>query len=159
MPIHLGRGPAKFQEQRNRGKRAVLLQERSIKRRSSQWIVSREKDLDEMKFIDGTYQVSTWGQWKRRLSMGFSEEIEDAKITAEKTKISRLKRRSENWPKFAWSNWTLRYKTVKTRKHYRKHLLFLNFGIWLHCDFDNGVKSDNSRWNHMMPLQGWKRQK
>ena len=30
------------------------------------------------------------------LSMGISEEIEDAKIAAEKTKISRLKRRSEN---------------------------------------------------------------
>ena len=30
------------------------------------------------------------------LSMGISEEIEDAKITVEKTKISRLKRRSEN---------------------------------------------------------------
>ncbi len=27
--------------------------------------------------------------------MGISEEIEDARITAEKTKISRLKRRSE----------------------------------------------------------------
>ena len=37
------------------------------------------------------------------LSMGISEEIEDAKITAEKTKISRLKRRSENLPKFALS--------------------------------------------------------
>ena len=35
------------------------------------------------------------------LSMGISEEIEDAKITAEKTKISKLKRRSENYPKFA----------------------------------------------------------
>ena len=35
------------------------------------------------------------------LSMGISEEIEDAKITAEKTKISKLKRRSENSPKFA----------------------------------------------------------
>ena len=34
-----------------------------------------------------------------------------------------------NWPQFAWSNWTLRYKTVKTRKHYRK---YLNFGIWPH---------------------------
>jgi len=30
------------------------------------------------------------------LSMGISEEIEDAKIVSEKTKISRLKRRSEN---------------------------------------------------------------
>ena len=29
--------------------------------------------------------------------MGVSEEIEDAKITAEKTKISRLRRRSENY--------------------------------------------------------------
>ena len=66
------------------------------------------------------------------LSLGISEEIEDAKITTEKTKISRLKRRSENWPKFAWSNWTLRYKTVKTGKHYRKYLLFLNFDIWPH---------------------------
>ena len=35
------------------------------------------------------------------LSMGISEEIEDAKITAEKTKISKLKGRSENYPKFA----------------------------------------------------------
>ena len=35
------------------------------------------------------------------LSMGISEEIEDVKITAEKTKISKLKRRSENYPKFA----------------------------------------------------------
>ena len=33
--------------------------------------------------------------------MGISEEIEDAKITAEKTKILRLKRGSENLPKFA----------------------------------------------------------
>ena len=33
---------------------------------------------------------------------------------------------------FVWSNWTLRHKTVKTRKHYRKYLLFLNFGIWSH---------------------------
>ena len=33
--------------------------------------------------------------------MGISEEIEEAKITAEKTKISRLKRRSENLPKFS----------------------------------------------------------
>ena len=66
------------------------------------------------------------------LSMGISEEIEDAKITVKKTKISRLKRRSENWPKFAWSNRTLRYKTVNTRKHYREYLLFLNFGIWPH---------------------------
>ena len=41
--------------------------------------------------------------------MGISEEIEDAKITAEKTKISRLKRRSENLPKFALSIWTLIY--------------------------------------------------
>ena len=38
---------------------------------------------------------------KMSLSMGISEEIEDAKITAEKTKISKLKRRSENYPKFA----------------------------------------------------------
>ena len=62
---------------------------------------------------------------------GYFRKIKDVKITAEK-KISRLKWRSENWPKFAWSNWTLRYKTVKTRKHYRKYLLFLNFGIWPH---------------------------
>ena len=42
--------------------------------------------------------------------MGISEEIEDVKITAEKMKFSRLKRRSENLPNFAWSNWTLRHK-------------------------------------------------
>ena len=64
--------------------------------------------------------------------MGISEEMKDAKITAEKTQMSILKRRAENWPKFAWSNWTLRYKTVKTCKNYRKYLLFLNFGIWPH---------------------------
>ena len=64
--------------------------------------------------------------------MGISEKIEDAKITADKTKISKFKQRSENSPKFARSNWTLRYKTVKTRKHYRKYLLLLNFGIWPH---------------------------
>ena len=74
--------------------------------------------------------ASVMRRWS--LSLGISEEIEDAKITTEKTKISRLKRRSENWPKFAWSNWTLRYKTVKTGKHYRKYLLLLNFDIWPH---------------------------
>ena len=66
------------------------------------------------------------------LSMGISEEIEDAKITAEKNEDLKIEAKICNWPQFAWSNWTLRYNTVKTRKHYRKYLKFLNFGIWPH---------------------------
>ncbi len=42
--------------------------------------------------------------------MGISEEIEDAKITAEKTKISRLKRRKIDQNT---CDQLLRYKTVK----------------------------------------------
>ena len=55
--------------------------------------------------------------------MGISEEIEDAKITAEKTKISRLKRRSvidyNSRDQIEHSDTD---KTVKTRNHYRKYL-------------------------------------
>ncbi len=60
--------------------------------------------------------------------MGISEEIEDAKITAEKIKISRLKRRSEI-DQNSRDQIEHRYKTVKKRKHYRKYLEFLHFGI------------------------------
>ncbi len=56
--------------------------------------------------------------------MGFSEEIEDVKITMEKNEDLKIKAKIWNWPKFVLSNWTLRYKTVKTRKHYKKYLYF-----------------------------------
>ena len=74
--------------------------------------------------------------------LSISEEIEDARITTEKTKISRLKQRSENWPKLAWSNWTLRCKTVKTREHYWKYLL-LNQLLWInYYESTSGIPRD-----------------
>ncbi len=64
--------------------------------------------------------------------MGISEEIEDTKITAGKTKISRLKQRSkidQNLRDQIKHSELLRYKIVKTHKHYRKYVEFLNCDI------------------------------
>ena len=61
---------------------------RTAKQRLGRWYLFQ-------KLSDRSYLVEVNGETVS-LSMGISEEIEDAKITAEKTKISRLKRRSEN---------------------------------------------------------------
>ena len=89
--------------------------------------------------------------------MGISKEIEDVKITTEKTEISRLKQRSvidhNSCDQIELSDIKL---SIKTHKHYRKYLSFLNLAsdhATFHCDFDNCRLLSLPR-NHVKPLQG-----
>ena len=93
------------------------------------------------------------------LSIGISEEIEDAKITAEKTKSSRLKRRSvtdrNSRDQIEQSDINL---SGKTRKHYENLQKISVISEFWHlttfdCDFDNSrLLSLSLPQNHMKPL-------
>ena len=85
--------------------------------------------------------------------MGIFEEMEDAKITGEKTKISRLKRRSvidHN------SRDQIEHSDIKLSKLVNTTLLPVISELWhlttFHCDFDNRRLLSLPR-NHMKPLK------
>ena len=63
---------------------------------SSSWFASKMTKEYCYEHCRGQTFCGNFAECHLSLSMGISEEIKDAKITAEKKKISRLKRRSEN---------------------------------------------------------------